>query len=93
MKRALCIALLTVALAVAVHAEEPLLSGMCSPVQPGGVVQEMVLPPTSVVAALQSCGAFDGTACTTPGERVRCAWIPGEPGRCVCSSSFIWNCG
>lgn len=47
----------------------------------------------SPAAALLSCGGYDGTACTTPGEKFRCQWIPGEPGRCVCSSSFVWNCG
>ncbi len=46
-----------------------------------------------VQLALPNCGAYDGTACTTPGTNFRCQWIPTEPGLCRCSSSFVWVCG
>ncbi len=43
--------------------------------------------------ALPSCGNFDGTACSTVGDRFRCEWVPFEPGLCRCTSTLVWRCG
>jgi hypothetical protein len=39
------------------------------------------------------CGTYDGTPCTTPGEKFRCLNGPNEPGRCVCTVNHVYTCG
>jgi len=47
----------------------------------------------AIPQALPSCWNYQGNSCSTPGTHVRCQWIQYEPGICVCSQSYIWNCG
>lgn len=47
----------------------------------------------AVAQSLPSCWNYSGYSCSTPGTKVRCQWIPTEPGICVCQSSYVWLCG
>jgi hypothetical protein len=95
MKKALCLAFLTAALAafaMTAHTEAPSPSGAQASVQPTAEIL-VPAPVQAVTLELPACGAYDGQACTTPGEKFKCQWIPGEPGRCACQGDHLWHCG
>jgi hypothetical protein len=55
--------------------------------------EEAIEEPTDVKAFWLSCPGYDGTPCTTPGNRFRCYnWYPTEPGICVCGQNYTYTC-
>jgi hypothetical protein len=58
----------------------------------GGAMDSQEKPVFEVSESYISCWDYDGYSCPVNGTRVRCMWIPTEPGFCRCVSN-VWTCG
>jgi hypothetical protein len=74
----------TVAMATTVTRPEAALEACPLSELPGGDLQ--LIPMTN------TCLLWDGTFCSTPGQRRRCNLTPNEPGLCYCTNARTYSC-
>lgn len=82
--------------AIASHDTQALDPAVESVPEPAGdscSASESDIESQSSEAALPSCWNYQDQPCSTPGTSLRCQWQPFEPGRCGCTSSYVWSCG